>query len=68
LLCRLDSRDLQKELKRLNAEYSSSLTEAGQLRNKVNMAQSRPEERPQLQAQMEEAEIKAEGGRGSKLK
>jgi multidrug efflux pump subunit AcrA (membrane-fusion protein) len=61
LLLRLDSRDLQKDLKRLSAEYSGALTEEIQLRNKMDMIQSRPEERSEVQAQMEAAEVKAKG-------
>ena len=65
LLLKLDSRELEKELKRLTAEYQESMTAANRLSFEVNKSSSstRADEKFQLQAQQTEAEIKADGAK-----
>src|SRR5205823_5571613 len=61
LLLRLESPELQKQLKGLQAEYREATTKVGQLI--LQISRSRVDERPQLQSQREESEIKADGAR-----
>jgi HlyD family secretion protein len=58
---RLDSRELQKDLKRLQAENRKALAKVAQLTSQVNKSAILPTDRVQLQAQLSEAEIEAEG-------
>jgi len=60
VLIKLDSRELEKELKRLIAEMQASLTQVSYLDSQAKKAAtSRPDEFNQLQGQLYEAKIKA---------
>jgi multidrug efflux pump subunit AcrA (membrane-fusion protein) len=60
LLVKLDSRELEKDLKKLNAEMQASLTQMGYLDGQVKKATSaRTDEVLQIQGQLAEARIKA---------
>src|SRR4051812_14194865 len=59
VLVKLDSRDLEKELKRLVAEMQAAVTQVGYLTIQVNKASSQTNEFHQLQGQLSEARIKA---------
>jgi multidrug efflux pump subunit AcrA (membrane-fusion protein) len=61
LLLRLDSRELQKDLKRLQAEYQNALAELAHLALRIDRAPVN--ERQQLKAQNSEAEIKRDGAK-----
>ncbi len=61
LLVKLESRELEKELKRLIAERDAGQTQVVHLTNQVQKVVSRPEEYSQLQGQLSEAKIKAKG-------
>jgi multidrug efflux pump subunit AcrA (membrane-fusion protein) len=63
LLVHLDSPELQKDLKKITAEYHDALSQVARLTNQVNKSTPRPDERDQLKAQLSEAQIKAEGAR-----
>ena len=59
VLVKLESRELEKELKRLIAERDAGQTQVVHLTNQVQKVVSRPEEYSQLQGQLSEAKIKA---------
>lgn len=60
ILLRLDSRELDKEFKRLFAEHNRAKAQAASLRVQMTRATARPtSERYQLEGQIEEAEIQA---------
>src|SRR4051794_8214160 len=61
LLIKLDSRELEKDLKKLNAEMQASLTQMGYLDGQAKKASSsaRPDEVNQILGQLAEARIKA---------
>ncbi len=60
-LLKLDSNELERELRRLTAEYQEAMTAVSRLTNAISKAPV--SERNQLLAQQDESEIKAEGAR-----
>jgi multidrug efflux pump subunit AcrA (membrane-fusion protein) len=59
VIAKLDSPELQKELKRLTAEMGAAQTQVSYLTDQVRKAAARPDEVNQLQGQLSEAKIKA---------
>ena len=65
LLARIESRELERERKRLFAEMQAATSQAGSLLQQVNSmaSSSRVEEKNQLQGQLQEAKIKMKGAK-----
>jgi phosphotransferase system IIA component len=63
VLVRLDSPELRKELEKQRAEYAKALTEVVRLKAKLNQATTRTEDRYQLSAQKDEAEVQAKAAK-----
>jgi multidrug efflux pump subunit AcrA (membrane-fusion protein) len=61
VLARLESRELEKQLKELTATYAKARSQISYLQPQTELARARPNEFSQLSAQLSEARITADG-------
>ncbi|GIW88672.1 MAG: hypothetical protein KatS3mg108_2996 [Isosphaeraceae bacterium] len=61
LLLKIESKELEAELKKMLAEKSDAMSQMASLRAQINSSSTRPEDRPRLIGEFKQAEIKLLG-------
>lgn len=61
LLLKIESKELEAELKKMLAEKSDAMSQMASLRAQINNTTARPEDRPRLIGEYKQAEIKLQG-------